>query len=191
MRGKLNAEVTQVRAIAKYGCAHTAGGRARPTARLRGHARAMRHWLLSGIGSRCSALALYLVRGPRSDPTTGGRAGFRVRAASCSSCFLLLVKLLVSCWDNTQALKLLPRARKLLQSCFSETMLLSILNLVVYRVYPGYLYTTNLFKRRVILKQQFTIKKGYYDTMYGTPYSEHDGMRVSIIARSSLIAQNY
>ena len=54
-----------------------------------------------------------------------------------------------------------------------------------------YLYTTGYFKRQVILKQQFTIEKGYYDPLYNTPYSEPDGMRVSIIAHSSLTAQNY
>jgi hypothetical protein len=48
-------------------------------------------------------------------------------------------------------------------------------------------------KRWVILKQQFTIEKGYYDPLYNTPYSEPDGMRVhvSIIAHGSLTAQNY
>ena len=56
---------------------------------------------------------------------------------------------------------------------------------------PGYLYTTGYFKRQVILKQQFTIEKGYYVPVYNTPYSEPDGMRVSIIAHSSLTAQNY
>jgi hypothetical protein len=30
-----------------------------------------------------------------------------------------------------------------------------------------------------------------YDPLYNTPYSEPDGMRVSIIAHSSLTAQNY
>jgi hypothetical protein len=39
-----------------------------------------------------------------------------------------------------------------------------------------YLYTTGYFKRRVILKQQFTIEKGYYDPLYNTPYSEPDGV---------------
>jgi hypothetical protein len=53
------------------------------------------------------------------------------------------------------------------------------------------MYTTGYLKRRVILKQQFTIEKGYYDTLYNTPYSEPDGVRVSIIAYSSLTAQNY
>ena len=56
---------------------------------------------------------------------------------------------------------------------------------------PRYLYTTGLFKRRVFLKQQFTIEKGYYDPVYNTPYSEPDGLRVSIIAHSSSTAQNY
>ena len=70
LRGlKLNAEVTQVHAISKYGCAHTAGGRARPTARLRGHARAMRKLLSMAVAARSH----YLVRGLCSDPT-GGRA---------------------------------------------------------------------------------------------------------------------
>ena len=54
-----------------------------------------------------------------------------------------------------------------------------------------YLYTTSLFKRRVFLKQQFTIEKGYYDPVYNTPYSEPDGLRVSIIANSSSTAQTY
>jgi hypothetical protein len=53
-----------------------------------------------------------------------------------------------------------------------------------------YLYTTGYLKRWVILKHQFTIEKGYYDPLYNTPYSELDGMRVSIIAHSSLTAQN-
>ena len=53
------------------------------------------------------------------------------------------------------------------------------------------LYTTGSFKRRVILKQQFTIEKGYYDPVYNTPYSEPDGLRVSIIAQCSSTAQNY
>jgi hypothetical protein len=44
-----------------------------------------------------------------------------------------------------------------------------------------YLYTTGYFKRRVILKQQFTIEKGYYDPLYNTPYSEPDGLRISVI----------
>jgi hypothetical protein len=44
------------------------------------------------------------------------------------------------------------------------------------------------FKRRVILKQQFTIEKGYYAPVYNTPYSEPDGLRVSIIAHSSSTA---
>ena len=56
---------------------------------------------------------------------------------------------------------------------------------------PQYLYTTGSFKRRVILKQQFTIEKGYYDPVYNTPYSEPDGLRVSIIALCSSTAQNY
>ena len=54
-----------------------------------------------------------------------------------------------------------------------------------------YLYATSSFKRRVVLKQQFTIEKGYYDPVYNTPYSEPDGLRVSIIANSSSTAQNY
>ena len=41
-----------------------------------------------------------------------------------------------------------------------------------------YLYTAGLFKRRVFLKQQFTIEKGYYDPVYNTPCSEPDGLRV-------------
>jgi hypothetical protein len=53
------------------------------------------------------------------------------------------------------------------------------------------MYTPGYLKRRVILKQQITIEKGYYDPLYNTPYSELDGMRVSIIAHSSLTAQNY
>ena len=57
-----------------------------------------------------------------------------------------------------------------------------------YSVYP---IPTSSFKRRVILKQQFTIEKGYYDPVYNTPYSEPDGLRVSIIANSSSTAQNY
>ena len=56
--------------------------------------------------------------------------------------------------------------------------------------YPQYLYTTGYFKRRVILKQQFTIEKGYYDPLYSTPYSEHDGLRIYIIADCSSAAQN-
>jgi hypothetical protein len=44
------------------------------------------------------------------------------------------------------------------------------------------------FRRRVILKQQFTIEKGYYAPVYNTPYSEPDGLRVSIIANSSSTA---
>jgi hypothetical protein len=50
---------------------------------------------------------------------------------------------------------------------------------------------TGYFKRWVILKQQFTIEKGYCDPVYNPPYSEPDGLRVSIIAHSSSIAQNY
>jgi hypothetical protein len=38
-------------------------------------------------------------------------------------------------------------------------------------------------KKRVILKQQFTIETCYYDPLYNTPYSEPGGFRVSIIAR--------
>ena len=57
--------------------------------------------------------------------------------------------------------------------------------------YPRYMYTTGYFKRRVILKQQFTVKKGYYDPLYNTPYSEPDGLRTSIIAHGSSTAQNY
>ena len=47
-------------------------------------------------------------------------------------------------------------------------------------VYDGF------FKRRVILKQQFTIEKGYYAPVYNTPNSEPGGLRVhvSIIAPS-------
>ena len=64
-------------------------------------------------------------------------------------------------------------------------------NEYVHMVYLGtpmrqlqvYLYTTGSFKRRVILKQQFTIGKGYYDPVYNT--------RVSIIANSSSTTQNY
>ena len=40
----------------------------------------------------------------------------------------------------------------------------------------GYLYATSSFKRRVVLKQQFTIEKGYYVPVYNTPYSEPDGL---------------
>jgi hypothetical protein len=43
---------------------------------------------------------------------------------------------------------------------------------------------TGYFKKRVILKQQFTFEKGYYDPRYNTPYSEPDGLRISIIAHS-------
>ena len=52
---------------------------------------------------------------------------------------------------------------------------------------------TGCFKKRVSLKQQFTIEKGYqiYAPVYNTPYSEPDGLRVSIIAHSSSTAQNY
>jgi hypothetical protein len=56
------------------------------------------------------------------------------------------------------------------------------------------MYTTGYFKRRVILKllkQQFTIEKGHYDPLYNTPYSEPDGLRISIIAHSFSTAQNY
>ena len=60
-----------------------------------------------------------------------------------------------------------------------------IYNLLSCRV-PQYLYTTSSFKRRVVLKQQFTIEKGYYAPVYNTPYSEPDGLRVSITAHSSL-----
>ena len=59
------------------------------------------------------------------------------------------------------------------------------------RMVRPYLYTTGSFKRRLILKQQFTIEKGYYDPVYNTPYSEPDGLRVSIIALCSSTAQNY
>jgi hypothetical protein len=51
--------------------------------------------------------------------------------------------------------------------------------------------TTGYLKKRVILKQQFTIEKCYYDPLYNTPYSEPDGFRVSIIAHSFLMAQSY
>ena len=47
-----------------------------------------------------------------------------------------------------------------------------------------YLFGTGYFKRQFILKQQFTIEKGYYDPVYNTPYSELDGLRVSIIAHT-------
>ena len=60
-----------------------------------------------------------------------------------------------------------------------------------YGVRRPYLYATSSFKRRVVLKQQFTIEKGYYDPIYNTPYSEPDGLRVYIIAYSSSTAQNY
>ena len=52
-------------------------------------------------------------------------------------------------------------------------------------VYDGFFF---FFRRRVILKQQFTIEKGYYAPVYNTPYSEPDGLRVSIIANSSSTA---
>jgi hypothetical protein len=58
-------------------------------------------------------------------------------------------------------------------------------DLIIY-----YLFGTGYFKRQVILKQQFTIKKGYYDPLYNTPYSEPDGLRISIIADCSSAAQN-
>ena len=34
------------------------------------------------------------------------------------------------------------------------------------------------------------MKKGYYDPLYSTPYSERDGLRISIIADCSSAAQN-
>ena len=66
-------------------------------------------------------------------------------------------------------------------------------NEYVHMVYLGtpmrqlqvYLYTTGSFKRRVILKQQFNIEKGYYDPVYNTPYSEPDGFE-SIYYRAQL-----
>jgi hypothetical protein len=74
---KLNAEVT-----VKYGCAPSAGGRARPTARLRGHARAMRCSDVAMVAVAARAHYLIISGAPqmlRPTAATGDRrAGFKL-----------------------------------------------------------------------------------------------------------------
>jgi hypothetical protein len=59
-----------------------------------------------------------------------------------------------------------------------------------------YLYTTGYFKRRVILKQQFTIEKGYYvndstKKYCSTPYlSSRIALRLLKIIEPYLVEQN-
>ena len=59
-----------------------------------------------------------------------------------------------------------------------------------------YLYTTGYFKRRVILKQQFTIEKGYYvndsaKKYYSTPYLlSRMALRLLKIIEPYLVEQN-
>ena len=59
-----------------------------------------------------------------------------------------------------------------------------------------YLYTTGYFKRRVILKQQFTIEKGCYvndstKKYCSTPYLlSHNALRLLKIIETYLVEQN-